>query len=269
MDGRGWSGSSAQRGGSRPSTRRPSSLATERLDLVEPQRGEPVAGDRRQIGARALHPQDALLTAGVIDDDALRRRVAAALVRDGAVRAEEVRAVYEGAQAVEPGRGRCVPEIRRGRDPAEGAGEAAQATASSVGVTRRRSRGRTGAAPRRAGVDGHHVDPCPTPRIDLGRRRARVGDDPGELLDGHKGEEGTAMPLRPVEDPVHLVARIGHLLLDPDLVRVQIHQAAREAEPARAEKSLVDTRRAEHVGTEVAHERHRRQAQDTTGERGQ
>ena len=74
------------------------------------------------------------------------------------------------------------------------------------------------------------------------------------------------MPLRPVDDPVHLVTRISHLLLDSDLVRVEIHQAAREAEPARAEKSLVDASRAEHVGAEVAHERHRRQAQDTARE---
>ena len=66
--------------------------------------------------------------------------------------------------------------------------------------------------------------------------------------------------------PYDLLAGVGHLLLDPHLVRVQIHQAALEAEPARAEEALVDPRRAQHVGAEVADERHRGEAEHAAGD---
>ena len=42
------------------------------------------------------------------------------------------------------------------------------------------------------------------------------------------------MPLGPVEDAEDLLAGICHLLLDPHLVRVQIHEASLETESARA-----------------------------------
>ena len=74
------------------------------------------------------------------------------------------------------------------------------------------------------------------------------------------------MPLRPVEDAEHLLAGIRHLLLDPRLVGVQIHQTALEAEPPRAEEALVDPRGAEHVRAEVADERHRRQPERAAGD---
>ena len=74
------------------------------------------------------------------------------------------------------------------------------------------------------------------------------------------------MPLRPVEDPVDLLAGVGHLLLDAHLVRVQVHQAALEAEPARAEEALVDAGRPQHVGAEIADERHRRQTEHAAGD---
>ena len=79
-------------------------------------------------------------------------------------------------------------------------------------------------------------------------------------------EQRAAMPLRSVEDAEHLLAGIRHLLLDPHLVRVQIHQTALETEAARAEEALVDPRRAQHVGAEVADERHRRQPQHAAGD---
>ena len=73
------------------------------------------------------------------------------------------------------------------------------------------------------------------------------------------------MPLRPVEDPVHALARVGHLPLDADLVRIQVHQPPREAEAARAQEALVDPRRPEDVRAEVADERHRREPQRPAG----
>ena len=88
----------------------------------------------------------------------------------------------------------------------------------------------------------------------------------GELVDGDEREQRAAVPLRAVEDPVDLLAGVRHLLLDPHLVGVQVHQPALEAEAARAEEALVDARRAQHVGAEVADERHRREPQHAAGD---
>src|SRR5207249_10020090 len=52
--------------------------------------------------------------------------------------------------------------------------------------------------------------------------------DPGEVLDLNEREQCAAVPLRPVEDAVHLLARVRHLLLDADLVGVEVHQSARK-----------------------------------------
>ena len=81
IDGRGVSGSSAQR--SRYSTISASSIASrlaQRQDLVEPQGGEAARRDRGQVGAGALDPEDAGLAAGVVEDAALRGGVAAAML---------------------------------------------------------------------------------------------------------------------------------------------------------------------------------------------
>ena len=73
------------------------------------------------------------------------------------------------------------------------------------------------------------------------------------------------MPLRPVEDPDDSLARGGHLALDPHLVRVQVHEAAIEAEAAGAQEALADPRGAEDVGSEVADERHRMEPEHPSG----
>ena len=62
----------------------------QRQHLVEPQPGEVLATHRGEVGPRALDPQHRDLAAGVVDRRPLRRRVAAAEVGDGAVRAEQV-----------------------------------------------------------------------------------------------------------------------------------------------------------------------------------
>jgi len=67
----------------------------QRQHVVEPDRREPAGGDRRQVRAGSLHPEHARLAARVVGDRSLRRRVAAALVRECAVGAEQVRAVDE------------------------------------------------------------------------------------------------------------------------------------------------------------------------------
>ena len=74
------------------------------------------------------------------------------------------------------------------------------------------------------------------------------------------------MPLGAVADAVDLLAGVRHLLLDPHLVGVQVHQTALEAQPAGAEESLVDACGAEHVGAEVADERHRREPERPAGD---
>ena len=69
------------------------------------------------------------------------------------------------------------------------------------------------------------------------------------------------MPLGAVEDSIHLLARIRHLLLDADLVRIEVHQASGDAQPTRAEKALVDPRRPQDVRAEIPDEGHRREPQ--------
>ncbi len=54
--------------------------------------------------------------------------------------------------------------------------------------------------------------------------------------------------------------------LEADLLRVQVHQAVLEPEPARAEEALVDPRRPQHVAREAADDRQRRAAQDPAGD---
>ena len=74
------------------------------------------------------------------------------------------------------------------------------------------------------------------------------------------------MPFRAVKDPVDELAGVRHLLLDANLVRVQVHQPALETQAARTEEAFVDPRRPQHVGAEVADERHRRQPQRAAGD---
>src|SRR5438093_816882 len=63
----------------------------------------------------------------------------------------------------------------------------------------------------RRGVGGDDVDAARAPGLDRVARRARVGDDAGEAFDRDEREQRAAMPLRPVDDPVYVLARLGHL----------------------------------------------------------
>ena len=83
----------------------------ERKHLVEAQPGEARARDRRQIGAGALDPEHAHLAPRVVGDRLLRRRVAAADIRERAVGAEQVRAVDEALEHAQAARGTLVPAI--------------------------------------------------------------------------------------------------------------------------------------------------------------
>ena len=86
--------------GSRPSSRRPSPRARAAAAISSSRRrGEARRRDRREVGARALDPEHALLAAGVVDRRPLGRGVAAALVGERAVGAEQVRAVDERRRA--------------------------------------------------------------------------------------------------------------------------------------------------------------------------
>jgi hypothetical protein len=82
----------------------------QRQHLVELERGEVLRPHGGEVGARALDPHDRDLAPGVILRGALGRRVAAAEVRHRAVRAQQVRGLYE---LIEHGGGRAVvgPEV--------------------------------------------------------------------------------------------------------------------------------------------------------------
>src|SRR5204863_5267988 len=88
----------------------------QRKQLVEPQARKARDGDRREIGARSLDPEDARLAPGVVEQRLLRRRVAAALVCERAVGAEQVRSVDEALEGPEAGSCALVPAILRRRD---------------------------------------------------------------------------------------------------------------------------------------------------------
>ena len=103
----------------------------QRQDLVEPERGEAFGRDRRQVGAGALDPEDARLAPEVVTRDPFGRRVSAALVGERSIGPEQVRAIDEAGERVEPGRGAGVPEIDRGLDATQGAGGLLHACTSS------------------------------------------------------------------------------------------------------------------------------------------
>ena len=103
----------------------------QRQDLVEPERGEAFGRDRREVGAGALDPEDARLASEVVTRDPFRRRVSAALVGERSIGPEQVRAIDEACERVEPGRGGGVPEIDRGLDAMQGAGRLLHACTSS------------------------------------------------------------------------------------------------------------------------------------------
>ena len=116
----------------------------ERQELVEAEPGEAGGGDRREVRARALHPEDACLAAGVVDDRLLGGGVAPALVRERAIGAEQVRAVDERRRAMPSPSGGVRPSGLRGRDALEDAGRCSRAHRERL---RRRAR-RTARAPR-------------------------------------------------------------------------------------------------------------------------
>ena len=115
-------------------------------------------------------------------------------------------------------------------------------------------------------LDADDLDAPRAPGLHLFGGRARVGHDRVHLLGGDEREEGRPVPLRAVEDADDALARIGHLPLDPHLVRVQVHEPAVEAQAARAEEALADPRRTQHVGAEVADERHRVEPEHAAGD---
>src|SRR5207247_10439509 len=70
-----------------------------------------------------------------------------------------------------------------------------------------------------------------------------------------------SMPLVADAYPTHLPPRLRHRLLDADLVRIEVHQAAGDAQSTRTEKALVDPRRSKDVRAEIPDERHSREPQ--------
>ena len=141
-----------------------------------------------------------------------------------------------------------------------------QPAASWFRTARLRSRGRSGGGCQGPGSTVMTLTPAARHASTSAAGALESVIDAGEILDRHEGEQGASVPLGAVEDPVHLLAGVRHLLLDAHLVRVEVHQAAREAQAPRAEEALVDPRRAKHVCAEVADERHRRQAQHPAGD---
>ena len=121
---------------------------------------------------------------------------------------------------------------------------------------------------RRLGRDGRrqdHLDAALPPGGDLLGRRLLVGHERVDLVRGDEGEQGAAVPLGAVDDADHPLAGLGHDLLDPDLLRVQVHQAPRQAQAAGAEEDGVDPHPREDLGRPVAADGHRRQAQQAAG----
>jgi hypothetical protein len=103
-------------------------------------------------------------------------------------------------------------------------------------------------------VRREYVDSNGTPGFDLVSGRPGIRHDSREVLRLHEGEKRAAVPLCPVEDSEHLLACVCHLLLDPHLIGIEIHQSPLEAEAASAEESLVDLCRAQDVGAQIANE---------------
>jgi hypothetical protein len=84
--------------------------------LVQPERREVAAAHRREVAARALDPHHVDLAADVVGRGALRRRVPAAEVRDGAIGPEQVRREQHLAERVPGDVAGGRPAVVRRRD---------------------------------------------------------------------------------------------------------------------------------------------------------
>jgi len=69
-----------------------------------------------------------------------------------------------------------------------------------------------------------------------------------------------------VEDADDAAAHARELALEPDLVRVHVHETVLQAQAAGAEEALVDPGRPQHAVGEVADDRQRLPPQDTAGQ---
>jgi hypothetical protein len=69
-----------------------------------------------------------------------------------------------------------------------------------------------------------------------------------------------------VEDADDAAAHARELALEPDLVRVHVHETVLQAQAAGAEEALVDPGRPQHAAGEVADDRQRLPPQDTAGQ---
>ena len=88
-----------------------------------------------------------------------------------------------------------------------------------------------------------HVDPALAPLLQELGGRLSIRDDRGNALRRHERKERRAPPFRVVEHADHALAHVGHLVLDPNLFGVEIHQSPLEADSACAEEALADARR--------------------------
>src|SRR5712691_3140232 len=101
-------------------------------DLLEPQDCESGGRDRREVGARSLHPQHTLLVARMVDRRPLRGRVAATLIGQSTVRSEQVRAVDERVEGTQSCGACIVPPILWRGNSVEHSGDA-HARTSNIG----------------------------------------------------------------------------------------------------------------------------------------
>ena len=201
-----------------------------RLALAQRQRPRRAAARRSPRGvivARSvpepLTQSDARLAAGVVERSSpsptcCRRRGSRARGRRRAGSSGR-----RAPRAAEAGRGRRVPAILRGRDAAQAVGEAGHPTASSFGRP-------AGGFPRPdgrsfpwTGINGDDVDARGAPRLDL-RSGAESVTIPVSSSTETKASSALLVPLGAVEDAVHLLAGVSHLLFDPNLVRIEIHR---------------------------------------------
>src|SRR5438874_13456426 len=104
------------------------------------------------------------------------------------------------------------------------------------------SRTRNGCAAPCVELGGHDFNPAVLPFLNQVGRRAGVRDDRGDPLRRYERKKRRSGPLRLVEDPDHALAHVGHLALDANLVGIEIHEPAIEADSTRAEEALADAR---------------------------
>ena len=172
--------------------------------------------------------------------------------------------------ATREARRRRSARARRGRSARRGRRRPSSPSAATLVVAARRAEGR--AAGRGGGSPGRGSTvitstPARAPRLDLGRGRARVGDDPVELLRPGRTRAGrcdaTSSRRRSRTTCSHASA-ISCLIRTSSGFRSMRPRA--RLSPRAPRKPLLIRVVAEDVGAEIADERHRRQAQHPAGD---